>query len=50
MNIPSWCKLDHFGIKEKRTSVSQEVLAGIMGWQTVVSSSSFCEFVGVSCV
>ncbi len=44
----SWCKRDPFGIEDKRTSVSQEVLAGVMGWQTVVSSSALCEFVGVS--
>lgn len=35
---------DPFSLRAKRTDVGREVLAGIMGWMTVVSSVAFCEF------
>lgn len=41
--MPRWTKY-RFGIKNKRTNVRQEVLAGIVGWQAAVSSFTLCEY------
>lgn len=35
---------DRFKIATKQTSVAQEVLAGVLGWQTVVQSLAFCKW------
>lgn len=35
---------DPFSLHGRHTDVKQEILAGIMGWMTVVSSVAFCEF------
>ncbi|CAM9984714.1 unnamed protein product, partial [Ectocarpus sp. 12 AP-2014] len=32
---------NRFKIATKHTSIAQEVLAGVLGWQTVVQSLSF---------
>lgn len=35
---------DPFALSAKHATVGLEVLAGVMGWMTVVSSVAFCEF------
>lgn len=35
---------DRFKLATKHTSVAQEVLAGVLGWQTVVQSLAFCKW------
>ena len=34
---------DPFSLRAKRTDVGREVLSGILGWMTVVSSVAFCK-------
>lgn len=38
-----WRSAGLFGIKANRTTIGQEILAGIAGWQAVASSFASCE-------